>query len=214
MTMTPATKPATTRNRALARSWRGALAATLASLALAGCVSLAGKAPDTLFRLTAERSAPAGYTAKGKLNDAIIVLDPEADRSLDMLRVPVRVDASNLAYLKGAGWIEKPTRLFRGLLAETIRANTDDMVLEGGDYEVTGKTFIGGRLLEMGYDAQRSAVVVRFDAVRSERGSEELARKRFEAVVPVMKAEPEFVGPAINSAANDVARQVAAWVKG
>lgn len=203
-----------TASTSLAHRLRGPALGVLASLALAGCVSLAGKAPETLFRLTPEQSAPVGYTASGKLNDAIVVLDPEADRSLDMLRVPVRVDSSNLAYLKGADWIEKPTRLFRGLLAETIRANTGDMVLEGGDYEVTGKTFIGGRLLDMGYDAQRSAVVVRFDAVRSERGSEALSRKRFEAVVEGVEAKPEFVGPAINKAANDVARQVAAWVKG
>lgn len=199
--------------RALAR--RGAPILVLAaSLALSGCLSLGGKAPDQLFRLTPEKTAPAGATASGSVDEAIVVLDPESDRSLDVLRVPVRVDPSSLAYLKGAGWVEKPSRLFRSLLAETIRAETGRLVLEGGDYEVTGKTFVKGRLLEMGYEAPSQSVVVRFDAVRSERGSPEIRTRRFEAVVRGVEPKAQAVGPALNEAANDVAAQVAAWVKG
>lgn len=219
--MTVDTAPCSTRTtrsgRAVAARLlpvRAGLLATGVSLVLAGCVSLAPKAPDTLIRLTPEHTTPAGSAVKGKLADAIVVEDPESDRSLDALRVPVRVNASSLAYLKGAGWVEKPTRLFRGLLAETIRAETGEMVLEGGDYEVKGKTFLGGRLLEMGYDAPTRSVVVRFDAVRSQRGSDVLERKRFESVVPNIQPEPEAVGPALNQAANAVAQEVAAWVKG
>ncbi|WP_052223162.1 ABC-type transport auxiliary lipoprotein family protein [Novosphingobium malaysiense] len=184
-------------------------------LALSGCLSLGGKTPDELFRLTPEETAPAGSTARGPLSEAIVVEDPEADRSLDMLRVPVRVDASSLAYLKNAGWIEKPTRLFRSLLAETIRARTGRLVVEGGDFEMTGKTRIGGRLLEMGYDAQKSAVVVRFDAMLSEGlGPERVVTRRFESVVNGVEPKAQYVGPAINQAANDVAQQVADWIKG
>nr|WP_246543253.1 ABC-type transport auxiliary lipoprotein family protein [Novosphingobium profundi] len=195
------------------RAFRGWAMAGLAGLALAGCVSLAPEAPDSLLRLTPEHVAPAGTTTSGKLTDALVVLDPEADRSLDALRVPVRVDASSLAYLKDAGWVEKPTRLFRGLLAETIRAENGGMVLEGGDFEVTGKTFVGGRLLEMGYEASTQSVVVRFDAVLSHRGGDEIKRKRFEAVIPGVAPKAQTVGPALNRAANDVAGQVAAWVR-
>ncbi|QVM86073.1 membrane integrity-associated transporter subunit PqiC [Novosphingobium decolorationis] len=191
-----------------------AAAAAAASLALAGCVSFAPEVPDTLIRLTPDHTAPAGSVARGKLSDAIVVLEPETERSLEALRVPVRIDPANIAYLKGAGWIEKPTRLFRALLAETIRADTDQMVLEGADYEVKGKTFIGGRLRDMGYDAQTSSVIVRYDAVRWQRGNEELERRRFEAVVPGVAAEAAAVGPALNQAANQVASEVAAWVKG
>ncbi len=196
------------------RAFRGVVLASLSSLVLAGCVSLGPEAPDSLLRLTPERSAPAGTSVSGKVSNAIVVLDPVADRSLDALRVPVRVDDSSLAYLKGAGWVEKPTRLFRSLLAETIRAETGQMVLEGGDYEVTGKLTVSGRLLEMGYEAQTRSVIVRFDAVRSIPGSEELERKRFEAVVPNVAPKAAAVGPALNSAANDVANQVALWIKG
>ncbi|WP_240339318.1 ABC-type transport auxiliary lipoprotein family protein [Novosphingobium sp. BW1] len=200
------------RALAFGRGRLGGAVAT-ASLALAGCVSFAPDVPDTLIRLTPEHTAPAGSVSRGKLSDAIVVLEPETERSLEALRVPVQIDPANLAYLKGAGWIEKPTRLFRALLAETIRADTDQMVLEGADYEVKGKTFIGGRLRDMGYDVQTSSVVVRYDAVRWQRGNEDLERRRFEAVVPGIAPEAEAVGPALNRAANQVAGEVAAWVK-
>ncbi|EJU10042.1 hypothetical protein LH128_26000 [Sphingomonas sp. LH128] len=190
------------------------LLAAVAAFSVAGCVSLGSDPPDDLLKLTPQESAPVGTTTTGTLSDAIVVLDPEADRGLDVLRVPVTVNASSVAYLKEALWVEKPTRQFRSLLAETLRARTGQLVVEGGDFEVTGKTLIGGRLLQMGYDAQRSAVVVRFDAVRSERGGGPLQTKRFEAVVNGVEAKANPVGVALNQAANDVARQVADWVKG
>ncbi|MCT2399701.1 ABC-type transport auxiliary lipoprotein family protein [Novosphingobium mangrovi (ex Huang et al. 2023)] len=207
--MEKATKPSGTD-----RIVKGLLIAA-ACLGLSGCISLGGKAPEELFRLTAEETAPAGAAVSGQLADAIVVLDPDADRSLDVLRVPVRVDASRLAYLKNAAWIEKPTRQFRSLLAETIRARTGKLVVEGGDYEVTGKTVIGGRLLRLGYDAQKRAVVVSFDAVRTDGiDGSQIATKRFEAVVNDVVPKAEAVGPALNAAANDVARQVSDWLAG
>ncbi|WP_404480602.1 ABC-type transport auxiliary lipoprotein family protein [Novosphingobium sp. BL-52-GroH] len=188
--------------------------AAAAALTLSGCVSLGTKPPDELLRLTPSETAPAGTTASGQLSEAIVVLDPEADRGLDVLRVPVTVDASSVAYLKDALWIEKPTRQFRSLLAETLRSRTGKLVVEGGDFEVTGRTLIGGRLIQMGYDSQKGAVVVRFDAIRTDRGGTPIQSRRFEAVVPGVEAKAKPVGAALNQAANDVARQVADWVKG
>ena len=135
-------------------------AAAAACLALAGCLSLGAKVPEQLIRLTPDTGVQAGSQTSGQLSDAIVVLDPEADRSLDVLRVPVQVDASSIAYLKDASWVEKPTHQFRALLAETIRASAGVLVVEGGDFETTGKTVVGGRLLRMGYDVPTGSVVV------------------------------------------------------
>lgn len=189
----------------------GALAA-VAAFALSGCISLAPKPPEVLFRLSPESRAPVGSQRSGEIAQAIVVLDPEADRSLEALRMPVRIDAATMSYLKDAFWIEKPSRQFRSLLAETLRADTGQLVVEGVEFEVTGKTLVGGRLLDMGYDVPTSSVVVRFDAVRTERGGP-IVTKRFEAVVPGVKPEAAAVGPAVNDAANKVAREVSAWVK-
>ena len=75
--------------------------------------------------------------------------------------------------------------------------------------ETPGGVRLGGRLLDMGYDAGSQSVVVRFDAIRSAGGT--LSTKRFESVIPGIAAEPEQIGPALNRAANQVAAQVADW---
>ena len=183
----------------------------VAALLLGGCVSLGGKAPKQLIGLTPERTAPAGDFAATPLRDALVVLDPEAERRLDVQRVPVQVNDSTIAYLKDATWVERPARQFRRLLAETIRAKGKRLVVEAGDTAEGGKTALGGRLLDMGYDARSQTVVVRFDAMRWDARGEVVSR-RFEASVPGVSPKVEAVGPALNKAANDVAGQVADWV--
>lgn len=188
----------------------------LAAALLAGCVSLApggGKAPNELITLTPESSAPAGNIGSGSLADALVVLDPDTDRRLDVQRVPVQMDDATLAYLQDAVWVERPARQFRRLLAETIRARGNRLVLESSDDETGGRITLSGRLLEMGYDVRISSVVVRFDAVRKHPDGR-LEAHRFESVVPGVEPKAVAVAPALNRAANDVARQVSDWVTG
>ncbi|HMO69052.1 MAG TPA: ABC-type transport auxiliary lipoprotein family protein [Novosphingobium sp.] len=186
--------------------------ALLVPLLLAGCISLGGgKVPDRLITLTAEASAPAGALAGAATSEALLVLDPDTDRRLDVQRVPVQVDDASVAYLKDLQWVERPARLFRRLLAETIRARGKQMVVEGSDAAVARQDSLSGRLIDLGYDARSSSVVVRFDALREDRAGK-LEARRFEAIVPGVAPRPEQVGPALNRAANDVARQVADWI--
>ena len=190
----------------------GKLAAPVAALLLlGGCISLGGKAPKQLIGLTPEATAPAGDMGATALRDALVVLDPEADRRLDVQRVPVQVNDSTIAYLQDATWVERPARLFRRLLAETIRAKGKRLVVEAGDTAEGGKTTLGGRLLDMGYDARSQTVVVRFDAMRWD-GAGNVVSRRFEASVPGVAPKAETVAPALNRAANQVAAQVADWV--
>ena len=187
------------------------IGAASAALLLAGCISFGPKVPDQLISLSPDVSAPAGDIGSGKSGSAITVVDPEADRSLDVLRVPVQVTPATVAYLKDASWLEKPARQFRTLLAETIRAKTGALVFEGLNFETGGNRVLAGRLLTMGYDAASGAVVVRYDALLT--GSGPVRAQRFEARVAGVPAEAAAVAPALNRAANDVAAQVADWVK-
>lgn len=182
-----------------------------AVLLLGGCLSLGSKPPEQLISLTPDRAAPAGEIGGGTLANAIVVLNPDADQRLDVNRVPVQVDASGVAYLKDAVWVERPARQFRHLLAETIRAGGKRLVLEGDDIEVGARTVLSGRLLDMGYDARSQSVVVRYDALR-ENPDGSVASRRFESVVPGVSATAAAVAPALNEAANEVAKQVAEWV--
>jgi cholesterol transport system auxiliary component len=190
----------------------GALAAL--PLALSACVSLGGggKLPATLLTLTPSASAPAGSTASSTAAEALMVMEPETDQHLAVLRVPVQVDDANIAYLQNALWVEKPARLFRALLAETLRAKGGRLVLEDSQATVpVGGERLSGRLIAMGFDARTGSVVVRYDAIRTT-PSGTVQTKRFESVVPGITPDPVAVGPALNKAANDVAAQVAAWM--
>lgn len=193
------------------RSRTFVLAAALAA-SLSGCISLgSGKAPDTLFTLTPTRAAPAGATVNGTVASALVVFDPDVDRALAVPRVAVTVDASNVAYLQDAVWVERPSRLFGALLTETLRAQGKRLVFAGDERVAGGQDRLTGRLLAMGYDAPSRAVVVRYDAIRS-RSAGRIETRRFEATVPVARPQPGLIGPALNQAANDVAGQVAAWI--
>ncbi|MEP7221435.1 MAG: ABC transporter [Novosphingobium sp.] len=180
--------------------------------ALSGCLGLGGgKPPETLFNLAATAPVPSGVELNSRLDDAIMVLDPETDRRLAVSRVAVQVDASNVAYLKDAQWVEHPAHLFGALLAETIRSRGKRLVLSSEEALGNVRMRLGGRLIDMGYDARSQSAVVRFEAVRVGPGGATLS-KRFEAVVPGVSPKAASVGPALNRAANDVAGQVADWV--
>lgn len=183
------------------------------SFALSACVSLGGgKPPPTLLTLTPKASAAAGSTASATAAEALMVMEPETDQYLSVLRVPVQVDAANVAYLKNALWVERPARLFRALLAETLRARGGRLVLEDNQSTVpVAGNRLAGRLIAMGYDAQSGSVVVRFDAIRTGAGGQ-VQTRRFESMVPGIEPDAKTVGPALNQAANAVAAEVAEWV--
>jgi cholesterol transport system auxiliary component len=191
--------------------WAKGGAAFAALALLSGCVSLGGKAPKVLLGLTAEKTAAAGAMAGGMMGDALLVLDPQAERKLDVLRIAVQVDATQIAYLEDAAWVERPARQFRHLLAETIRARGARLVIEANDDALGSKNVLSGRLIDMGYDARSQSAVVRYDALRED-GKGAVSTRRFEAVVPGVSPTALSVGAALNRAANDVAGQVADWV--
>ena len=135
-------------------------AVVAALLGLTGCLSLGGKTPDSLLTLTPTVTAPAGSGASGSSATAIAMSDFEAPQKLDVTRVPVQVTDSTIAYVEGAVWNEKPARLLRRLIAETIRARSDRLVIDGDDPGAQAQMRVSGTLREFGYDARTSEIVV------------------------------------------------------
>ncbi|MBX7458048.1 ABC-type transport auxiliary lipoprotein family protein [Qipengyuania sp. 1NDH17] len=187
------------------------LAILAPALLLSGCISFGSEPPPSLLTLTPAATAPAGSGASSAAGTAIVLQEFEAPSALDVTRVPVQVTDTELAYLKDAVWVEKPARLFRRLIAETIRTRSNRVVVDGDDPGVLADNRLTGTMRQFGYDARTSSVVVVFDAVRPGEGSS-VTTRRFEAVVPGVAADVASVGPALNQAANDVAAQVADWV--
>jgi cholesterol transport system auxiliary component len=193
----------------MTQSIKPLLVASLLAFSLSGCVSFGAKVPDSLLSLTPVASPTVGAVASGRMSDALSVLEPSASAQVAVLRVPVRIDDANVAYLKKTMWVERPSRQFQHLLADTLRARGNRLVVEG-DQSTTGVR-VGGRLLEMGFDARSRSALVRFDAVK-EWSDGRVEARRFESAVPGVSANAASVGPALNQAANDVARDIADWV--
>jgi len=186
----------------------------LALALLGGCVRLGTReAPASIITLTSTSSVPAGAMFDGPAARAVLVMEPETDKRLAVLRVPVQVNDVQVAYLQNVQWVERPARLFRALVAEELRAKGGRLVIEDDQPAAGIETRLSGRLLEMGYDARSGNVVVRYDALLTVPGGG-LATHRFESVIKHVKPKPREVGPALNRAANDVAAQVAGWVAG
>ena len=199
-----------------ARTFRLALVAPM--IALGGCVSLGGaEPPASLLTITPATSAAIGEATAVTGSNALVVAVPEVPAKLDTPRIPVQVNDTEIAYLQDAFWIEKPARLFRKLVGETIRAGGGILVVDSDDTPIVAGQALRGTLREFGYDARSSTVVVQFDAIRSiedpeSEGGKAFETRRFEAVEDAVLPEADAVGPALNRAANKVAGEIAAWI--
>lgn len=180
-------------------------------LALGGCISFSPEPPKQLLTLTATQSVATGTTMSVVSGEGITVLFPTVPAELATLRVPVQSSATEITYVKDAQWIEAPNRLFARLLSETIEARTGRPVLSNRQFSFDPGARVTGQLHRFGVDAPSQSVVVTFDAAVA-RGTA-IQTRRFEARIPVSPIEAQSVGVALNQAANQVAAEVADWVK-
>ncbi len=181
------------------------------SFTLASCVSFGAKAPPTLLVITASNGVQNGSAQSGSPADALIILQPEVPQKINTTRVPVQIDASNIAYLKNALWADKPARMMQNLLMETISAKTGRLVLNEVDAGGKAQQFLSGSLMEFGIDSSAMEAVVVYDAVKMVRG-QVVEKKRFEAREAVTAIEPGPTGASLNRAANKIAGEIALWV--
>ncbi|MFC4291517.1 ABC-type transport auxiliary lipoprotein family protein [Sphingorhabdus arenilitoris] len=189
-----------------------ALGALLPAILLSGCVSFGSKPPPSLLVLSATSSLPAGASHGGVKSEALVILTPTVPRKLDTNRVPVQMSSSSIAYLKDAMWSDKPASLMQQLLMETIAAKNDRLVLNESDAGGQAQMMLSGNLMEFGVDENSGNAVIIYDAVKLVRG-EPVEKRRFEVRRPVSVIEPVPVGTALNEAANQLASDVAAWLK-
>ncbi|MBV7259214.1 ABC-type transport auxiliary lipoprotein family protein [Erythrobacter crassostreae] len=185
-----------------------------AALALSGCVSFEADLPTSLLTLQSTANAPVGSGAQAGGEGgagSIAVLTPETPAKLDVVRVPVNVSQTEIAYLQDAVWVEKPARLFRRLLGETLRTRSPALIVDSDDTPTLAAKTVRGTLLEMGYDASASSVIIRYEAIVTDADGKAVSR-RFEGRESGVLPESGSVGPALNRVANTVAGEVADWV--
>jgi cholesterol transport system auxiliary component len=179
---------------------------------LSGCISFAAKPPPSLLTLKTAAQVPVGRTQTGTPQHSITVNVPAVPDSLAVTRVPVQATDTSIAYVKDAQWSEPPAKLFARLVADTITAKTNWVVLGTNQTRVDPGSQLSGELRHFGVDAATHEAVVTYDAALLRDGANDVEKRRFEARVPVSSITPGPVGAAINQAANQVAGEVADWL--
>lgn len=192
--------------------------AVAALLALGACgplVQIGGnnEPPPSLLTLrAASLGAPTQAVDPAR---TLLIAQPSVPGALQTLRVPVTTADTEVQYLKGASWVEQPSKLFQRLLVDTVGGNGGVLVLSERQSDVNAARKLTGQLVEFGLDVRGSSQVrVRYDALISGGNGQPVAARRFEATRPVVAEDGAAVGAALNEAANEVAGQVASWVAG
>ena len=190
-----------------------ALAAALGGCSLGGLLGGGGKPPTTLQTLTAQAPDPGAVARTVNAGQAVTITTPTVPKELRTVRVPAQISATDIQYVTNLQWVDTPNRLFQDLLEETVRRTTGRVVLDPLQPSVDPGLVVTGQLQRFGYDATTGQVVVVYDASLSTSGGNRVEARRFTAGVPSDGSGPS-VGPALNSAANQVAADVAKWIGG
>jgi cholesterol transport system auxiliary component len=189
-----------------------ALALALGACSLGGLLG-GGKAPPYLMTLTSQAPATGEFTRSAAPGEAVTISAPIIPKELRTVRIPVHVTPTAIEYVTDAQWADTPDKLFQDLVAETVTRMTRRVVLDGNQAALDPGLVVSGQLSRFGYDDSEGAVVVRYDAALSTAGGTRVETRRFEAKVPAT-ADAAGIGPALNTAANQVAMDVAKWIGG
>ncbi len=171
------------------------------------------KAPEALLMLRAD-APPADPRRAVDVSRTFSVVTPRVPGPLQTLRLPVTTRDTEVAYLTGATWAEQPNKQFARVLADTI-ASRGVAVLAPRETALGATRVLAGQLIDFGLDVRDPAqakVILRYDAVLTGDGGKTLGLKRFDRSIPISSQAPGDVAAALNTAANQVAAEVADWV--
>jgi cholesterol transport system auxiliary component len=194
---------------------QGTLFIGLLAIGLSGCVTIGGKmpVPTALLTLTPQMIASADNARVAGGEALLNIAAPLTPQALNVTRIPVYDGSAQITYIKGATWAEVPATLFKALLTEVVAAKTGRVIVDPRQTPVAAGATLSGRLIHFGVDAPSGKAVVTYDALLAHAGSKALASRRFQAKVDVGVIEGSAAGRALNTAANDIAGEVAEWVK-
>jgi cholesterol transport system auxiliary component len=185
----------------------------LLALPLSACISFGAKPPPSLMTITSTAVSAAGPARNVNADDAIAIAVPAAPQAIATTRIPVSVGATAIAYVEKAAWVETPARLFQRVLSETVGARTGKIVLDPKQSALAPARQLSGQLLRFGIDEPTSEAVVVYDAVLSRNAGKTVVTRRFEARSKADSITAGPVGVALNKAANQVAGDVADWIR-
>ncbi len=189
-----------------------AIALIVAATALSGCVRFGAEPPPSLLTLTSAQQPAAGNDRSASSGDAITISVPIVPLALANTRISVADGSTSVAYVKDAVWTEPPARLFQRVLSETIAAKTGKVILDPRQFSLDPGIVLSGQLTEFGIDARSNEAVIVYEAAISRDRGQRVTTRRFEAREPVSEIKPLPASAALNTAANRIAGEVAAWI--
>ena len=178
---------------------------------LGGCVRFGAKPPAALMTIQSAAKVAPGTVAEAS-QGVVTIIEPDVPKALMTVRVAVHTGDNSFAYIPKAYWVDTPRNLFRAVLAETVAARNGVLVLDSGQFSMAAGKRVTGDLIEFGVDARSRQAIVTFDAAVMDKSSV-TTKRRFTASAPVGAITAEGAAPAIQDAANQVAVQVADWLK-
>lgn len=187
------------------------LAAALSGCSLSGLLG-GGKAPPVLYTLTSQ-AAPATPARSAAVGETVTIRTPVIPKELRALRAPAYISPTEVQFVTDLQWVDTPDELFQSLIEETVRRTTSRVVLDPAQSALDPGLIVTGQLNRFGYDAQTGMAVVEYDASIATQGGTHVQSRRFQASTPA-DGSGASVGPALNSAANQVALEVAGWIGG
>lgn len=185
----------------------------LALLPLAGCISFGAKPPPSLLTLNATAVVAVGAAQSSASARSIVIQVPAVPAALATQRLPVMATPTSIAYLTNTAWSEPPARLFARLLADTVTSRAGLVVLSSVQSISDPSSTLTGELRMFGVDTASGSAVVTYDAALVRAGQTAVEKRRFEARAPVAVVDGPNAGAALNVAANQVAGEVADWIK-
>jgi cholesterol transport system auxiliary component len=187
------------------------------AVALGGCslssILGGGKTPPWLLTLTPEAPQPVSIVRAANAGEAVTINVPIVAKELRTTRIPAQIGPTAVQYIEDIAWVDTPDRLFKDLLAETVRRRTGRVVLDSRQSGLDPGLIVTGQLHRFGFDEAAQAVVVRYDGTLSTQGGTRVETRRFEASVPAT-TDAASMGAALNRAANQVALEAAGWIGG
>ncbi|MEO7564020.1 MAG: ABC-type transport auxiliary lipoprotein family protein [Sphingomicrobium sp.] len=179
--------------------------------ALGGCFG--GKAPATLYTLTPSAADPGSISRTASAGQAVTIAVPVIEKALRTTRVAVDLGATQVQYVKDVQLVDTPDRLFQQLVSETLRRTTGRVVLDPNQSTLDPGVLVTGQMQKFNYDSSTGQVIVQYDAALSSDGGRQIESRRFTAMAP-SDGTSATVGSALNTAANQVAADVARWIGG
>lgn len=196
----------------IVRPFANKLLIVAALVPLAGCIRFGAAPPPSLLTIAPQAQPTVGTAQNSATGRSIVVEVPAVPQEISGARVPVRATDTSIAYVKNAQWAEPPARLFARLLADTLTARAQMVVLSTAQSFDDPSASLGGELRSFGLDAMQRQAVVIYDASFTPVGKASVEKRRFEARVPVAEIDAAQAGVALSQAANQVAQQVSDWV--